>query len=256
MPAPYLALLSRHLLMKRMKDETAKKVIAKASRAHKASKLSGKMTQKQEDEIIHSALYKEAKQKLDSIRRKAKRLEQAVRLEPDQIAPQGLKKMLDPTSGIPQVSKKMSNAKLIIAIKKIDELNSMETGNIRGARRVAKDVKRRIAGVDPDKRYLNKAERARLKQVENHIHNNPNFIGDFFTAFNYYKEQMAYKMLDSDQYLNEFRQFIEKSGGANLDLDVMYDNITRYANEQHEAELERRRTALPPGANLGGITWN
>lgn len=186
-------------------------------------------------------LYKMAKGRRDALLKRYKRLKENVDRDPVKYSPHGLKVYED--EGIPMVSTKMSRTELRNTIKRLENIWGMKTGTSRGASKHQRELIKRMAGVPIDKR-LNAAEQRRYEDFRNYIGNNEETLKNFWKAFDHYKDEMAYSMIDSDRLLNEFRKVYDNmvKDGARTPkqffdrIDEIVDNL--YEDEESNELLD------------------
>lgn len=179
-------------------------------------------------------LYKMAKGRRDALLKRYKRLKVNVDRDPVKYSPHGLKVYED--EGIPMVSTKMSRTELRNTIKRLENIWGMKTGTSRGASKHQRELIKRMAGV-PTENRLNAEEQRRFNDFKNYIGNNPDTIKNFWMAFDHYKDQMAYAMIDSDRLLNEFSKLYEDMTGDGVRTpSQFFARIDDIVQEQYEAE--------------------
>lgn len=179
-------------------------------------------------------LYKMAKGKRDALLKRYKRLKVNVERDPVKYSPHGLKVYED--EGIPMVSTNMSRTHLRNAIKRLENIMGMKTGTSRGAAGHQRELIKRMAGV-PTENRLNAEEQRRFDEFRDYIGNNEDTIKNFWKAFDHYKDQMAYAMVDSKQLLDAFRKLYDDMAGDGARTpSQFFARIDDIVQEQYESE--------------------
>ena len=177
-------------------------------------------------------LYKMAKGKRDALLKRYKRLKENVDRDPVKYSPHGLKVYED--EGIPMVSTSMGRTNLRNTIKRLENIMGMKTGTSRGASSHQRELIKRMAGV-PTENRLNAEEQRRFNDFKNYIGNNEETIKNFWKAFDHYKDEMSYAMIDSDRLLNEFRKLYDDMAGDGARTpEQFFDRIDEIVDNLYE----------------------
>lgn len=193
----------------------------------------------------HSQLLYRAKRGQNNLIRRKANLEAKIQQEPGVYSPHGLRALEGYTDsqgnvkeGIPSVSKNDSLNALRAKVRKIDNLDRMQTTKVQGA----KDVQRRqirLAVDLPQEGRLNAADSKRFKEAQEYVKQHPDAMAVFYEGFQAYKRESYNRGIDSDRLLEEYRPFLEqarKDGYTTMNDVVIL--AKEYADEKYEEQEE------------------
>lgn len=194
-------------------------------------------------------MYKQAKAGRDLLVKRKKRLDELMDQKPGVYSPFGYKEL---EKGIPQVSTKMHRNTLKANLMRIEELKDMKTTTARGAKKHQEEQIRLMLNL-PVTGRLKKKEKEVYDSGAEFIRQNPSAMSDFWTAFNYYQREVAYKGLDSDRLLDEFRPVFESSASSGYSqIEEIFANMKNIIDEEYR-KTERDRGLIQRVGRRGGF---
>lgn len=207
------------------------------------------------NDMTKSELLYEAKRTQNNLIRRRKTLQERREQSPGDYSPFGLKELEGYTTpsgevkeGIPSVSKNDNINDLRAKVKRLNHLNSLRTTRAQGAKEVQREQIRLMSGL-PTTGRLNAEDQRKYNEAKRYHDDNPEAMTTFWQAFEFYKQEAAYRNLDSDQLLEEIRPVIQQARKDGYDTmadlaAVVEDYVEEmYLESQEEepefAELER-----------------
>ena len=135
-------------------------------------------------QLSKQELYKKAKSLKDLLEKRKKRLNQAIADKPEQYSPFGMN--VFEKEGIPKVSTKMTRNELLANANYLQKLADTKTTTLKGAKET-QQKQIRIMNNLPVEGRLNKKQKQTYNEAVQVIKDNPNYMSEFWTAFNYYQ---------------------------------------------------------------------